>query len=63
MMPAVLVMPDTFTSLGGNQFIDSEIMGNWGEWLQTDLRNQIQERYDVSGFVGWKIKWRLWFPC
>ena len=43
-------MPDTFTSLGGNQFIDSEIMGNWGEWLQTDLRNQIQERYDVSGF-------------
>lgn len=50
MMPAVLVMPDTFTSLGGNQFINSEIMGNWGEWLQTDLRNQILERYDVSGF-------------
>ena len=50
MAPTVLVMPDTFTSLGGNQFIDSEIMGHWGEWLRTDLREQIMQKYDVSGF-------------
>ena len=50
MKPAVLVMPDTFTSLGGNQFIDSEIMGNWGQWLKTDLKDEISRRYNVSGF-------------
>lgn len=50
MRPSILVMPDTFTSLGGNQFIDSEIMGSWGKWLSEDLRSQISSKYDVSGF-------------
>ena len=50
MGPCILVMPDTFTSLGGNQFIDSEIMGKWGTWLKNDLLNQIKSRYEVSGF-------------
>ena len=34
MPPCILVMPDTFTSLGGNQYIDSEILGKWGSWLR-----------------------------
>ena len=50
MPPSILVMPDTFTSLGGNQFIDSDIVGDWGSWLKEDLRNEINSRYDVSGF-------------
>jgi enterochelin esterase-like enzyme len=50
MPPSILVMPDTFTSLGGNQFIDSEILGDWGTWLKNDLRNEISSRYEVSGF-------------
>tara|TARA_Y100000994_G_scaffold84867_1_gene70059 strand:+ start:3545 stop:4507 length:963 start_codon:yes stop_codon:yes gene_type:complete len=50
MEPSILVMPDTFTSLGGNQFIDSKIVGNWGEWLSKDLRQAVESRYDVSGF-------------
>ena len=50
MPPSVLVMPDTFTSMGGNQFIDSEIIGDWGSWLNDDLRREINSRYDVSGF-------------
>ena len=50
MRPSILVMPDTFTSLGGNQFIDSEIMGSWGKWLSEDLRSQISSKYDISGF-------------
>ncbi|MBT5184896.1 MAG: enterochelin esterase [Euryarchaeota archaeon] len=50
MEPSILVMPDTFTSLGGNQFVDSAIVGDWGTWLNTDLRNEISSRYDVSGF-------------
>ena len=50
MPPSILVMPDTFTSMGGNQFIDSEILGDWGSWLNDDLRREISSRYDVSGF-------------
>ena len=50
MPPSILVMPDTFTSMGGNQFIDSEILGDWGSWLNDDLRREINSRYDVSGF-------------
>ena len=50
MTPSILVMPDTFTSMGGNQFVDSEIMGNWGSWLRDDLRNELNNRYDITGF-------------
>ncbi|MDP6870514.1 MAG: alpha/beta hydrolase-fold protein [Candidatus Poseidoniaceae archaeon] len=50
MGPCILVMPDTFTSLGGNQFIDSEIMGKWGTWLREDLQNEIKSRYEIEGF-------------
>ena len=50
MPPSILVMPDTFTSLGGNQFIDSDTMGKWGSWLKDDLRSELNSRYDISGF-------------
>ena len=50
MTPAILVMPDTFTSLGGNQFIDSDILGKWGSWLREDLQDQLNSRYEISGF-------------
>ena len=51
MGPAILVMPDTFTSLGGNQFIDSPVMGNWGTWLAQDLQRELSVRYSISGFA------------
>ena len=50
MSPSILVMPDTFTSLGGNQYIDSEIMGKWGTWLKSDLVTELKKRFDISGF-------------
>ena len=50
MPPSILVMPDTFTSLGGNQFIDSETMGKWGTWLREDLRSELNSRYNISGY-------------
>ena len=50
MPPSILVMPDTFTSLGGNQFIDSDTMGKWGSWLKDDLRSELDSRYDISGY-------------
>ena len=31
--PAVYVFPDCFTSLGGNQYVDSIAMGQWARWL------------------------------
>ena len=43
-------MPDTFTSLGGNQFIDSEIMGDWGAWLSTDLISELHSRFNIHSF-------------
>ena len=50
MQPSILVMPDTFTSLGGNQFIDSETMGKWGSWLREDLRSELDSRFNISGY-------------
>jgi len=37
MKPVILVMPDTFTSLGGNQFVDSPVLGKWSTWLAEGL--------------------------
>ena len=50
MQPSILVMPDTFTSLGGNQFIDSGTMGKWGSWLREDLRSELEARYNITGY-------------
>ena len=49
MKPVFLVLPDTFTSLGGNQFIDSSILGQWSTWLSTDLQEQLQRRFSIDG--------------
>ena len=45
--PAIWVFPETFTSLGGNQFVDSDAMGHWATWLHTDLVSAIEARYPV----------------
>ena len=52
MLPCILVMPDTFTSLGGNQFVDSPVMGNWSTWLSHDLKDSIMQRYSCNGKFG-----------
>lgn len=55
MSPSIFVMPDTFTSLGGNQFVDSPIMGQWSTWLAEALKPAIIERYATNqrfGLVG-----------
>jgi len=43
--PAIWVFPETFTSLGGNQFVDSDAMGHWATWLHTDLVSAIEAGY------------------
>ena len=48
-------MPDTFTTLGGNQFVDSPVLGKWSSWLAQALKPAIQTRYatnDKFGLIG-----------
>jgi hypothetical protein len=52
MPPCILVMPDTFTTLGGNQFVDSAVLGNWSTWLVEALKPAIMERYSCNGKFG-----------
>ena len=49
MKPAILVMPDTFTTLGGNQFVDSPVLGRWSSWLSQALKPEIKTRYSTNG--------------
>lgn len=49
MQPTILVLPDCFTSLGGNQFVDSAIMGNWSSWLHKALKPAINDRFPTNG--------------
>ncbi|MEK9731673.1 MAG: alpha/beta hydrolase-fold protein [Candidatus Poseidoniales archaeon] len=49
MKPVFLVLPDTFTSLGGNQFVDSPLLGQWATWLSTELQEQMHQRFSVNG--------------
>ena len=49
MEPVFLVLPDSFTSLGGNQFVDTPIMGQWSTWLADDLCKELSSRYQING--------------
>jgi hypothetical protein len=50
--PAIWVFPDSFTSLGGNQFVDSPVTGQWATWLHTDLLEALEARYPVRKDPG-----------
>ena len=52
MAPTILVLPDCFTSLGGNQFVDSDIMGNWSTWLHRSLKPEIAARDPTNDKFG-----------
>jgi len=47
MGPVVTVFPDCFTSLGGNQYIDSAAMGNWEDFLIEEMIPAVEERFRV----------------
>ncbi len=48
MGPVVVALPDCFTSLGGNQYINSSVMGNWADFLTTEMIVAIESRYRVK---------------
>ena len=47
MGPVVAVFPDCFTSLGGNQYINSPAMGNWADFLTLEMLPEIESRFRV----------------
>ncbi|MEM8797071.1 MAG: alpha/beta hydrolase-fold protein, partial [Pseudomonadota bacterium] len=47
--PAVVVFVDSFNRLGGNQFVNSPIIGNWTDALADDLIPAIEHRYGCGG--------------
>ena len=47
MPPCVVVMPDCFTSLGGNQYLNSSVLGRWEDFIYEDLIPRIQDEFRV----------------
>ena len=47
MGPVIAVFPDCFTSLGGNQYIDSAAMGRWATFLTAELLPRVEAEFRV----------------
>jgi enterochelin esterase-like enzyme len=45
MGPVIAVFPDCFTSLGGNQYINSVAMGHWEDYLLGDVIPRVEEDF------------------
>ncbi|MDT8448967.1 MAG: alpha/beta hydrolase-fold protein [Wenzhouxiangellaceae bacterium] len=43
--PVIVAMPDTYTSLGGNQFVDTPAIGYWARHLVDELVPALDGRY------------------
>jgi enterochelin esterase-like enzyme len=43
----IVALPDCFTSLGGNQYINSSALGNWADFLTQDMIEAIESRFRV----------------
>jgi S-formylglutathione hydrolase FrmB len=49
MPPVVVIFPDCFTRLGGNQYINSTVMGPWDDVIRTEIVPTIEHRYRCGG--------------
>ncbi len=47
MGPVIAAFPDCFTSLGGNQYINSAAMGNWADFLVDEMIPAIEREFRV----------------
>lgn len=47
MPPVVVPMPDCFTSLGGNQYVNSPSVGRYADYLVEELAPFVSERFNV----------------
>jgi enterochelin esterase-like enzyme len=49
MAPAVVALPDCFTRLGGNQYINSAALGRWMDFLCDELVPFVEGRFGCGG--------------
>ncbi len=48
MGPVVVAFPDCFTSLGGNQYVNSAALGRWDDFLLEDLLPALEREFPVA---------------
>ncbi len=49
MPPVVVAFPDCFTRLGGNQYVDSAVMGNWLSFVTAEMLPAVESRFFCGG--------------
>jgi len=49
MPPVVAALPDCFTKLGGNQYINSAAMGRWDDFLLTECVPLVERKFSCGG--------------
>jgi enterochelin esterase-like enzyme len=49
MRPAVVAMPDCYTRLGGNQYINSSALGPWADVLREEMVPLVEQHFDCGG--------------
>jgi hypothetical protein len=49
MLPAVIAFPDCFTRLGGNQYINSNGVGRWADFLLAECVPFVEQRFGCGG--------------
>lgn len=47
--PVVVALPDCFTKLGGNQYVNSAAMGRWDDFLRTEAVPFVEGRFGCGG--------------
>ncbi len=46
--PCRVVLPDSFTGLGGTQFVDSSVLGNYESFIASELLEALDAKYGVA---------------
>ena len=46
--PVIVVAPDCYTSLGGNQYVDSAAVGNYASHIHQELIPFIEQQYRIT---------------
>jgi S-formylglutathione hydrolase FrmB len=49
MGPVVVMIPDCFTSLGGNQYVNSPAVGRYADYLVEELLPFVESRFNLAG--------------
>lgn len=47
--PVVVAMPDCFTRLGGNQYINSTVMGPWADVIRLEIVPLVEQQFGCGG--------------